>query len=344
MQNRGQLSTFNAIAPNLQFYHSILNYLFVFCLCFFWFLLDDQAPTSGALLTVKICDAPTLLEYKTSHNTSLNCTVIGYSSTDDTFVVAHDTGLRAFNPSFQCRRFTYYANETYKRCGFYNSAENMGCSVNKVTSLAQVTWSYPNAFYVGQQNGVETERSVCQQSMSHTTVTPLFTFNCASAANSCLAVNDQFIVVSNPDINNITMIVYNRQAKTQNTIELKHTPNRCIFMPKSNTLLYTFESGIECYLLSDDGKSMALQWACDRAPDAHGLAVLGDGVILAHSPKQKVVYAVSKLGTLIAVFENEEIGKATAGDICVRESETEGKSLYLPSSTHQSIIQFMIVY
>ena len=319
----------------------VLNYLFAFYLCFFWFLLDDTAPTAGVLLAVKMCDAPTLLEYKTSHNTSLKCTAIVYSSAYETFVVAHETGLRAFYSSFQSCCFNY---REFCNTQLFSTAA-MGCFVNTVTSLARATWSYDNyVFYVGQKNGMGPERSVCQQSVSHTSDSPLFTFNCTSFTNSCLAVNDQFIVVSNPEIDNITMIVYNRQAKAQNTIELKHTPNGCIFMPKSNTLLYTFESGIECYLLSDDGKSLDLRWVCDQTPDAHGLAVLNDGVILAHSPIHKVVYAVSKLGSLIAVFENEEIGKATPGDICVRESETEGKSLYLPSSTHQSIIQFMKVY
>ena len=288
-----------------------------------------------------MCNSPTLLEYKTLHNTSLNCTAIGYSSTDETFVVAHETGLRAFNPSFQCRCFSYrgYINRQLL------STADMGCSVNTVTSLARATWSYGNyVFYVGQKNGMGTERSVSQQSVSHTSDSPLFIFNCASVTNSCLAVNEQFIVVSNPGSDKTTVIVCNRLAQAQTTIDLKHAPNGCRFIPESNILLYSFESGIERYLLSDDGKSMELQWVCDLAPDAHGLAVLKDGVILAHSPTHKVVYALSKLGSLIAVFENEEIGKATAGDICVRESETEGKSLYLPSSTHQSIIQFMIVY
>ena len=324
----------------------ILNYLFAFfaCSCF---PLDDIAPTAGALLSVKMCDAPTLLEYKTSHNISLKCTAICLTRYPP-FVVATETGLKAFQLQFQCHNFQYTVGSGRYRDTYTTAA--MGCSANSVTSLAtcssmqQSIWMSDNVFYVGQQNGMETERSVCQQSISYTSNPPLFTFNCTSATNSCLAVNDQFIVVSNPDINNITMIVYNRQVKTRTTIELKHTPNGCRFMPNSNVLIFSFESGIESYLLSDDGKSMALQWACDQAPDAHGLAVLKDGVILAHSPNHKVVYAVSKLGSLIAVFENEDIGKATAGDICVRESETEGKSLYLLSSTHQSIIQFMIVY
>ena len=291
---------------------------------------------------MKMCDAPALLEYKTSHNISLKCAAISYSSVSKLFVVANEKGLRAFHPQFQCYYFHY---TTGSRRQFNHVTAAMGCSANTVTSLAQATQSYSNfVFYVGQQNGMETERSVFQQSIYHIANSPLFKFNCTSAMNSCLAVNDQFIVVSNPANDKTSAIVYGRQAKTQTTIELKHAPNGCRFMPNSNILLFSFQSGIECYLLSDDGKSMALQWACDRAPDAHGLAVLGDGVILAHSPKHKVVYAVSKLGALIAVFENEEIGKATAGDICVRESETEGKSLYLPSSTHQSIIQFMIVY
>ena len=321
-------------------------YLFAF-FAFSWFLLDDQAPTAGALCSMKMCDAPALLEYKTSHNISLKCAAISYSSVSKLFVVANEKGLRAFHPQFQCYYFHY---TTGSRRQFNHVTAAMGCSANSVTSLAtcssmqQSIWMSDNVFYVGQQNGMETERSVCQQSISYTSNPPLFTFNCTSATNSCLAVNDQFIVVSNPDINNITMIVYNRQVKTRTTIELKHTPNGCRFMPNSNVLIFSFESGIESYLLSDDGKSMALQWACDQAPDAHGLAVLKDGVILAHSPNHKVVYAVSKLGALIAVFENDEIGKATAGDICVRVCSSKDHLLYLLSSENQSFIKFKVVY
>ena len=320
--------------------------LFAYLLSFFTFslfLLDDQAPTSGALLSMKMCNAPTHLEYKTSHNISLKCTAISYSTSLGLFFVAHEKGLRAFYPQFGCCNFQFTIGSGRYKDTYTTAA--MGCSANTVTSLAQATQSYSNfVFYVGQQNGMETERSVCQQNLSHTANSPLFKFNCSNATDSCLAVNEQFIVVSNPANDKTTAIVFGRQAKTQTTIELKQAPNRCRFMPNSNILIFSFESGIESYLLSDDGKSMALQWACAQAPDAHGLAVLNDGVILAHSPKHKVVYAVSKLGALIAVFENDEIGKATAGDICVRVCSPKDHLLYLLSSENQSIIKLKVVY
>ena len=321
--------------------------LFAYLLSFFTFssfLLDDQAPTSGALLSMKMCNAPTHLEYKTSHNISLKCTAISYSTLQGLFFVAHEKGLRAVYPHFGCYYFQYTTGSGVFKDTYTTAA--MGCSANTVTSLAQTTPSYYNCgvFYVGQQNGMETERSVCQQNLSHTANSPLLKFNCSNATDSCLAVNEQFIVVSNPANDKTTAIVYGRQAKTQTTIELKHAPNGCRFMPNSNILIFSFEAGIESYILSDSGKSMELQWACAQAPDAHGLAVLNDGVILAHSPKHKAVYAVSKLGALIAVFENDEIGKATAGDICVRVCSSKDHLLYLLSSENQSFIKFKVVY